>query len=93
MNTTSKIQIINKTDNTILEEFPMSFEYQAYIALDKYNEMGIEAEITIPSVARTLANSLGIQPQEIKDFEESIHDEIESHDDSCASCPPSNQKQ
>ena len=58
----------------------------AYSYATQMEEMGLDIEVVAPGVAETLITSLGASGQEIKDYKQSLQDEIDDHDDSDLGC-------
>lgn len=74
----SKIQILDG-DGFILKEFEEENLDQAYEYAELMESVDVAVSIKIPSVARTLAESLGARPKELVELEEELQEEIADH--------------
>jgi len=81
----SKIQILDQ-DGFVLKEFDQDQSEQAYQYAEQMESMDIEVQIKAPSLARTLAESLGARQGDLAELDKELQDEIEDHipNSSCA---------
>ena len=68
-----------------LFECPIEESERAYEAAASMEEMGLEVEVIHPTLSETLSHGLGLSSEEFKNYQKSIEDEIEGHDESCQS--------
>lgn len=93
----SRVQVIDQISGQVLFECSVEQIDQAYIRAHEYENMGIDIQVKAPGLTETLINSLGATAEELKDYKESLDDEINSHNDDfgdefgCALCPPKTQ--
>jgi|TARA_Y100000768_G_scaffold388780_1_gene387111 hypothetical protein len=86
----SKIQIVDQ-DGFTLKEFEQDQWEKAYEYAEQMEAMEIEVEIRKPSLARTLAESLGAKQRELNKLDQELQDEIDDHlpnqsDTKCGTC-------
>ncbi len=83
----SKIQIVDH-DGFVLKEFAPEEMEQAYQYAELMESMDIEVEIKSPSLARTLAESLGAKQKDLALLDQELDEEIEDHipNSNCGPC-------
>ncbi len=74
----SKIQILDQ-DGFILKEFDQDQSEQAYRYAEELEAMDIEVHIKAPSLARTLAESLGAKQKDLALLDQELIEELEDH--------------
>ncbi len=67
----------------ILFECPVEQSEKAYQAAASLEEMGLDVEVIHPTLSETLSHGLGLSLEELKEYQKSIEDEIEGHEESC----------
>ncbi len=83
----NRVKVIEVMSETTLFECPIEDIEIAYQKAREYEEMGIDVEIKAPGLAETLVRSLGANSEEIAEYQKSMDNEIDSHDDlGCAIC-------
>ncbi|MCK6593702.1 MAG: hypothetical protein L6Q33_00725 [Bacteriovoracaceae bacterium] len=83
----NRVKVIEVMSETTLFECPIEDIEIAYQKAREYEEMGIDVEIKAPGIAETLVRSLGANTEEIAEYQKSMNDEIEAHEDlGCAIC-------
>lgn len=78
-----KIQVIDQETKQILMETNLETADKAYEFAAQMEELGLSVEVHNPTLTQTLSNALGKSEAELKDYEQSLEDEIESHESSC----------
>ena len=90
------VRVIDLISGTTLFETTIEKMDDAYAFATQMEEVGLDIEIKAPGLAETLIKSLGADDSQIQEFQQSLQDEIDGHDDSdfgCGICaPPSNIK-
>lgn len=83
----SKVQVVDQ-EGFVLKEFEPEQIDQAYQYAELMESMDVEVEIKSPSLARTLAESLGAKQKELAVLEQELNDEIEDHipNSKCGPC-------
>lgn len=86
----SKILILDANGFT-LKEFEQDQLDKAYKYAEDLEAMEIEVEMQIPSVAHTLAESLGAKESELSKLDSELQEEIDDHlpnktDTNCGTC-------
>ena len=59
---------------------------KAYQFAGSMEEMGLDVEVLNPTIAQTLSNSLGLSQAQVQEYEASMEEEMEEHDQSNGSC-------
>lgn len=77
------IRVIDVGTNQVLMEVPLEEAEKAYAFIAEMEEMGLDLKIENPTLADTLSQSLGLTPQQVAEYKESMDHEIEDHDGSC----------
>lgn len=89
----NQVRVLDSLSKTILFETSIDKISDAYSFAAQMEEAGLDIEIKAPGLAETLIQSLGASDQEISEYQQSMQDEIDDHDDSdlgCSVClPPS----
>ena len=73
------IRIIERTTGTIIEEYPLNRESEAYKKALEYEKMELDVVIERPNSLEQLGNALGASPQSLEKLKCSIDEEIRSH--------------
>lgn len=87
----NQVRVIDSISGTTLFETSIDKIEDAYAFATQMEEAGLDIEIKSPGLTETLINSLGATESEIKQYKQSLQDEIDDHDDSdfgCAVCAP-----
>lgn len=87
----NQVRVIDTLSGTTLFETTIEKINDAYAFATQMEEVGLDIEVVAPGLAETLIRSLGADESEIKEYQQSLQDEIDEHDDSdygCAVCPP-----
>ena len=85
------VRVIDLISGTTLFQTTIEKMDDAYAFATQMEEVGLDVEIKAPGLAETLIKSLGAGESEIRDFKQSLQDEIDEHDDSdngCGICAP-----
>lgn len=80
-----QVKVIETTNHQVLFQCHLDEVDNAYHYARTMEEMGIEVEIKVPSIAETLGSTLGVSEDELDEFKEEMEQEIASHldEDSC----------
>jgi hypothetical protein len=78
-----QIQIIETQSQQVLFSCAMDKSHEAYEKASEFEQLGLDIKILHPSVNETLADSLGIDEERMKEFSESLDEEIEDHPGTC----------
>lgn len=78
------VKVKDKISGAILLECSIEEVAQAYQYAASMEKMDLDVEVITPTITKTLANSLGVSPEEQRKYEESIRQEMDDHD--CISC-------
>ena len=83
----SKIQILDM-DGFLLKEFEQDQMEKAYSYAEEMEAMDIEVQIKAPSLARTLAESLGAKQKDLAILDQELIEELEDHipNNDCGLC-------
>ena len=87
MSTVTKVKIIDTNSEEVLFECDMSDIESAYQRAAEFEEMGLDIRILAPTITQTLSDSLGIEHDELEEYEQSVVAEIHDHDGSCCAKP------
>ena len=79
MSIASKIKIIDNTSGEVLYEFNFENSESAHAKALELDEMGLDVRVDIPTVTQTLCDTLGIENEDLIDYEESVVAEIDDH--------------
>lgn len=79
MSMPSKIKIIENTTGETMYEFSFEESEAAQIKATELDEMGLDISLKIPTVTQTLCDTLGIENEDLLDYEESVVAEIDDH--------------
>ena len=79
----TKIFVKDIQSGHILFECPLELSEQAYELAASMEKMGLDIEVINPTLSETLSQSLGLSSEDIEEYQNSIDDEIKSHDESC----------
>lgn len=79
----SVVKIIYKDTKETLFECDLNKIGQAYQRFSEYEDMGLDVELIVPSTPQTLINQLHLTDEEKREFEKSLQEEIDEHDESC----------
>ena len=85
------VRVIDSLSGTSLFETTIEKIEDAYAFATQMEEAGLDIEVVAPGLAETLIKSLGASEHEIKEYKQSMDDELNDHDESnfgCAICPP-----
>ncbi len=85
------VRVIDLISGTTLFETTIEKMDDAYAFATQMEEVGLDVEIKAPGLAETLIKSLGAGESEIREFNQSLQDEIDEHDESdhgCGICGP-----
>ena len=77
------IRVLDVGTGQVLMEVSIEEAEKAYAFVAEMEEMGLDLKIESPTLADTLSQSLGLSPQQIAEYKESMDHEIEDHDASC----------
>ena len=76
----TQVKVMATASQEVLFQCHMDEEAKAYEFAQNMEKMGVEVTIDIPSVAQTLASSLGIEEQDWEEYQRSMEREIDDHD-------------
>jgi hypothetical protein len=79
----SRVQVIDKNSGEVLFRTDMDKMSMAYEFAREMEEMGLDVEVKAPDIHETLADTLGVKPEDRSEYSESLAHEIDAHDDSC----------
>ena len=77
------IRVLDVGTNQVLMEVPLEEAEKAYAFIAEMEEMGLDLKIENPTLADTLSQSLGLTPEQVAEYKDSMDHEIEDHDSSC----------
>ena len=87
-----QIEIVEKSTGEVLNRFELEAEEKAFAQATYYEEMGMDVEIKRPSIAESLARSLGADQEDTETLRRELEEEILSHDSSCICSPDEESK-
>lgn len=79
----SKIIVRDIHTQQTLFECPVSESERAYKFAADMEEMGLDIEVISPTLTETLSHSLGLSDEQLREYKNSMEEEIASHDGSC----------
>lgn len=79
----TKIQVLDIQTEQVLFECPIEESERAYQFAAEMEELGADVKVTAPTLAETLNESLGLSPEEKRQYQQSMEEEIEHHEGSC----------
>lgn len=83
----SKTKVIEIHSEQVLFECDAKDSAKAYEFAAEMEAMGLEVEVSSPTITESLCDSLGIIHDERDEYENSVIAEIEDHDGSCCATP------
>ena len=81
--TTHQAKIIDVSTGQILFSCPLEQIELAYHEASQYEDFGLDVKIIAPTLTETLANSLGIDGDILRDYQDSVIAEIHDHEGCC----------
>ncbi len=75
-----KIQVIETNSGSVMQEFDLDQLDAAYALAGSLEEMGLDISINHPTLSDTLSHSLGLSEEQIKDYKDSLIEEIDEHE-------------
>lgn len=77
------VSVKNLETDEVLFTCPIEEIEQAYSYAADMESLGLNIVLDAPAITQTLAESLGVQGEELENFKDSVREEIEDHDGSC----------
>ncbi len=78
-----KILVRDVQTQQVLFECTITESEKAWQFAAEMEEMGLDIEVISPTLSETLSNSLGLTPEELQAYKESMEEEMENHAGSC----------
>jgi hypothetical protein len=79
----SKIQVQDTQTQQVLFECAINESEKAYQFAAEMEELGLDVRVISPTLSETLTESLGLSQQELRQYQESMEEEIDQHEGSC----------
>lgn len=83
MGSLSEAKVIEKNTEEVLFSCPIEQSEKAYQYAAEMEKLGLDVQVLIPGLPKTLINELGVTEKESETYLKSLDEEIEAHDDSC----------
>jgi hypothetical protein len=78
-----KIQVRDVETKQVLFECALSESEKAWQFAAEMEEMGLDIEVISPTLGETLSTSLGLSREQQQEYQNSLEEEMDSHEGSC----------
>lgn len=76
-------QVIDAQTGQILFQCSVEDSAKAYSFAAEMEALGLDIKVINPTLSDTLSASLGLSQQAVREYQQSMQDELEQHDGSC----------
>lgn len=78
-----KIQVRDVQTEQVLFECALNEADKAYAHAAHLEEMGLDVKVVDPTLSETLTSALGLKTEEVRQYQESLAEEMDQHEGSC----------